>query len=86
MHSQLAQLWFDAVPQILVSSFISDAVPYPAWPPAAAADGCWSPVSPVVDLPTPFMCLRYPKTSQMALNNSVLATGAQDYGYIEGNT
>lgn len=58
MHSQLAQLWFDAVPQILVSSFIPDAVVYPAWPPAAAADGCWSPLSPVADLPTPFMCLR----------------------------
>lgn len=31
IHSQLTQLWFDAVAQILVSSFILDAVVYPAW-------------------------------------------------------
>lgn len=86
MHSRLTQLWFDAVAQILVSSFIIDTVAYPAWPPAATPDGCWGPVSPVADLPAPFMCLRYPKTSQMALNNSVLATGSQDYGYNEENT
>ena len=82
MHLQLAQMWFDAVTQILVSSFIFYAVAYPAsrivWPPAATPDGCWSPVSPVADLPAPFMCLRYPKTSQMALNHSVSATGSQD--------
>lgn len=39
IHSQLTQLWFDAVAQILVSSFILDAVVYPAWPPAATPDG-----------------------------------------------
>lgn len=38
IHSQLTQLWFDAVAQILVSSFILDAVVYPAWPPAATPD------------------------------------------------
>lgn len=39
IHSQLTQLWFDAVAQILVSSFILDAVVYTAWPPAATPDG-----------------------------------------------
>lgn len=40
IHSQLTQLWFDAVAQILVSSFILDAVVYPALrPPAATPDG-----------------------------------------------
>lgn len=78
MHLQLIQLWFDAVAQILVSSFILDAVAYPAWP-AAPPDGCWSPLSFVTDLPAPFMCLRYPKTSQIALNISVLAMGSQNY-------
>lgn len=38
IHSQLTQLWFDAVAQILVSSFILDEVVYPAWPPAATPD------------------------------------------------
>lgn len=85
MCSQLAQLWFDAAPQILVSSFILDAVAYPAWPPAAVPDGCRSPVSPMADLPALFMCLRYPQRSQMALDNSVVTTVSQDYGYIEEN-
>lgn len=39
IHSQLTQLWFDAVAQILVSSSILDAVVYPARPPAATPDG-----------------------------------------------
>lgn len=39
----------------------------------------------MVDLPAPFMCLTYPKTSQITLNHFILATESQDYEYTEEN-